>query len=420
MKRIGNIFDDLCTIENLEIAYKNAKKGKTKTYGVLLFEKNKDKNLIKLKDDLLNSKFKTSKYSTFLINENGKERLIYRLPFYPDRIVHHLLMLKLEKIWCDIFIRDTYACIKNRGIHDGLKRVKNSLIDIENTKYCLKLDIKKFYPSIDHNTLKTIIRKKIKDKKILLLLDEIIDSASGVPIGNYLSQYFANLYLSYFDHYMKETHKIKYYHRYADDIVMFHSDKNYLQTLLAEISVYLSKELKLTINKNYQIFPVNTRGVDYLGYKIYHTHILLRKSIKKRMFKSVSKITYDNYKIKSIAYNGWLIHCNSINLQNKLNNMNKKRFSELGVIVKNDAFSGRKMSIINVINTDIIVKGYKISKSKFENSKDCLTIEFELNGEDRIMFTGAETLKKQIEQIKKEDFPFITKISKVNNSYHFT
>ena len=420
MKRIDNIFNDLCTIENLEIAYKNAKRGKTKTYGVLIFEKNKDENLIKLRDDLLNNKFKTSKYSTFFINENGKERLIYKLPFYPDRIVHHLLMLKLEKIWCDIFIRDTYACIKNRGIHDGLKRVKNSLSDIENTKYCLKLDIKKFYPSINHDILKDIIRKKIKDKKILYLLDEIIDSASGVPIGNYLSQYFANLYLSYFDHYIKEKHKIKYYHRYADDIVIFHKDKIYLQSLLIQISNYFNIKLKLSINKNYQIFPVDKRGVDYLGYKIYHTHVLLRKSIKKRMFKSVSKINYSNYEIKSIAYKGWLIHCNSINLQNKLNNMNKKRFSELGVVIKNDAFSGKKISINYVINVEIIVKGFKISKSKFENSRDCLTLEIELNGEDRIMFTGSSTLKKQIEQIKNEDFPFLTKISKLNNSYLFT
>jgi hypothetical protein len=420
MKRIGNIFNDLCTIENLEIAYKNAKKGKSKTYGVLIFEKNKEHNLIKLQQDLLNNKFKTSKYTTFNVNENGKNRLIYKLPFYPDRIVHHLLMLKLEKIWCDIFIRDTYACIKTRGIHDGLRRVKTSLKDIENTKYCLKLDIKKFYPSIDHNILKEIIRKKIKDKNILFILDEIIDSAPGVPIGNYLSQYFANLYLSYFDHYMKETHNIKYYHRYADDIVILHKDKNYLHSLLINITNYLDNELKLTINKNYQIFPVADRGIDYLGYKIYHTHVILRKSIKKRMFKSIKKINQENYKIKSIAYNGWLIHCNSINLKNKLIYMNSKKFSELGIVVEPDAFSGKKMSIINIINTEIIVKNYKINKSKFENSKNCLTIEFELNGEDKIVFTGGAYLIKQIEQIKKEDFPFTTKISKINNSYQFT
>jgi len=420
MKRIGNIFNSLCTIENLEIAYKNAKKGKSKTYGVLIFEKNKEQNLVKLQQDLLNSEFKTSKYTTFNVNENGKTRLIYKLPFYPDRIVHHLLMLKLEEIWCDIFIRDTYACIKKRGIHDGLRRVKNSLKDTENTKYCLKLDIKKFYPSIDHSTLKEIIRKKIKDKNILSILDEVIDSAPGVPIGNYLSQYFANLYLSYFDHYMKEKHNIKYYHRYADDIVILHKDKKYLHSLLIDISEYLNKNLKLTINKNFQIFPVANRSIDYLGYKIYHTHVLLRKSIKKRMFRSINKINFENYKIKSIAYNGWLIHCNSINLQNKLKHMNNKRFSELGIIVKNEAFSGKKMNIINILNTEIIVKNYKINKSKFENSKDCLTIEFELNGEDRIVFTGAATLKKQIELINKEDFPFITKISKVNNSYQFT
>ena len=177
----------MCTIENLELAYKNARKGKRHTYGVIEFEKDKDVNLIKLQKDLLSLDFKTSEYQNFTINEYGKDRLISRLPFYPDRIVHHLLMLKLEPVWCSIFVRDTYACIKGRGIHDGLKRVKSDLKDVEETRYCLKIDVKKFYPSIDHDILKSIVRKKIKDKKLLFVLDEIIDSAPGVPIGNYLS-----------------------------------------------------------------------------------------------------------------------------------------------------------------------------------------------------------------------------------------
>ena len=172
----------MCTIENLEIAYKNARKGKRNTYGVIEFEKNKDENLLKLQENLLSLKFKTSEYKNFTVNEYGKDRLISRLPFYPDRIVHHLLMLVLKPIWCSLFIRDTYACINGRGIHDGLKRVKESLKNVKETKYCLKIDVRKFYPTIDHGILKMIIRKKIKDERLLYVLDEIIDSAPGVPI----------------------------------------------------------------------------------------------------------------------------------------------------------------------------------------------------------------------------------------------
>ncbi|MDR1338620.1 MAG: RNA-directed DNA polymerase, partial [Prevotellaceae bacterium] len=178
-------------------------------------------NLLKLHETLKAGSFRTSKYTTFTIYE-PKEREIFRLPYYPDRIVHHAVMNILEPVWLSIFTADTYSCIKYRGIHATAGKVKKALKDVEGTAYCLKLDIRKFYPSIDHDILKQIIRRKIKDIRLLALLDEIIDSADGVPIGNYLSQYFANLYLAYFDHYIKETEQVKYYFRYADDIVILH------------------------------------------------------------------------------------------------------------------------------------------------------------------------------------------------------
>lgn len=138
------------------------------------------------------------------------------------------------------------------------------------------LDIRKFYPSIDHEVLKGIIRKKIKDQKLLQLLDEIIDSAEGVPIGNYLSQFFANLYLTYFDHWLKEDKQVKYYFRYADDIVILHKDKEYLRELFEEMKQYLDT-LKLTFKDNYQIFKVEDRGISFVGYVIRHDYTLVRK-----------------------------------------------------------------------------------------------------------------------------------------------
>lgn len=419
MKRIGNMFDEMVTIENLELAYKNARKGKLRSHGVRIFEKNKDENLLKLQGDLIDLKFKTSEYSNFTMNEYGKERLISRLPFYPDRIVHHLLMLKLEDVWCKIFIRNTYACIKTRGIHDGLNRLRKDLQDVENTAYCLKIDVRKFYPSIDHDILKSIIRKKIKDKKLLFVLDEIIDSADGVPIGNYLSQYFANLYLAYFDHYMKEVQQVKYYHRYADDIVILHSDKAYLHGLLVNISDYLHQNLKLELKGNFQVFPVNSRGVDFLGYKCYHTHTLLRKSIKKRMFRSIKKASASKLPLRIAAYNGWLAHCNSKNLRLKLNEMTARRFSELGINVVNESLTGEKIKIAKILGKEVLVKDFKLTNSKYEKAKHCLTIQLEVGGETKVIFTGSEMLRRQIEQVDKSDFPFRATIENINDTYQF-
>jgi RNA-directed DNA polymerase len=133
------------------------------------------------------------------------------------------------------------------------------------------------------------LRRKIKDRDLLWLLDGIIDSAPGLPIGNYLSQYFANFYLTYFDHWIKETKGVKYYFRYADDLVFLSDSKPYLHQLLADIRQYLDRELKLTIKQNYQIFPVQDSGIDFVGYRMYHTHTMLRKSIKQNFARMMAR-----------------------------------------------------------------------------------------------------------------------------------
>lgn len=317
MKRIGNLYDKVCSLDNLRLAYQKARKGKARQYGVRLFERDVEGNINELHSELINGTYRTSEYSVFTIYE-PKEREIFRLPFR-DRVVHHAIMNILEPIWTSIFIRHTYSCIKNRGIHDVLRHLKRDLKDVENTRYCLKIDIKKFYPSIDHDILRQIIRKKIKDIRLLKLLDEIIDSAPGVPIGNYLSQFFANLYLSYFDHWLKEDRRVKYYYRYADDIVILAGNKEYLHGLLVEINDYLVSRLNLQLKGNYQIFPVEARGIDFVGYKFYNTHILMRKSIKKRLCRKAARLnkkqlTEKEYRMRIAPWLGWAKHCNSRHL----------------------------------------------------------------------------------------------------------
>jgi retron-type reverse transcriptase len=314
MKRKNNLYERICSIENLQLADSIARKGKLKQPGVMVHDKNREKNIQDLHLMLKNKTYKTSEYTTFPIYE-PKERLIFRLPYFPDRITHHAVMNILETVFVSTFTADTYSCIKKRGIHAAEKAVKKALTDINYTRYCLKLDIKKFYPNVDHQILKQLLRRKIKDNDLLWLLDEIIDSTEGLPIGNYLSQYFANFYLTYFDHWIKETKLVKYYFRYADDMVILADNKAYLHQLFAEIRTYLQEKLKITVKDNYQVFPVEARGIDFVGYVFYHTHTLLRKSIKQNFARMIHK----NKNAKSIAsYYGWASHCNSKHLLKKL------------------------------------------------------------------------------------------------------
>jgi len=315
LKRIGNLYEKIYSLENLRLADERARKGKRNSYGVRYHDRNKERNILKLHKDLKEKTFKTSPYEVFKIYE-PKERDIYRLPYFPDRIMHHAVMNILEPIWMSIFTADTYSCIKGRGIHTcGVKLKKHLRDDVPGTRYCLKMDIKKFYPTIDHDILKQVLARKIKDQDLLWLLGEVIDSADGVPIGNYLSQYFANLYLAYFDHWIKEEKGKKYYYRYADDMVVLSDNKAALHQLFREIQEFMVNNLKIRIKDNYQVFPVEDRGIDFLGYRYWHTHTLLRKRIKKNFAKAV----FRNKGEKTInSYLGWAKHCDGINLIRKL------------------------------------------------------------------------------------------------------
>lgn len=325
MKRIGNLYEKIISLENLQLADEKARRGKINSYGVRLHDKNREANIIALHEQLKNRAFVNSPYSTFTIYE-PKERLIFRLPYYPDRILHHAIMNVLEPIWVSVFTTDTYSCIKGRGIHGAMRKVKKALRDKENTRYCLKIDVRKFSPSIDHDVLKQVIRRRIKCADTLKLLDTIIDSTDGVPIGNYLSQYFANLMLAYFDHWIKEVKRVRYYFRYADDMVFLSSRKEELQALLKEIKAYLAT-LKLSLKGNEQVFPIaenrndkHGRGLDFVGFVFYHNQTLIRKGIKKNFCRAAARLNKRNdisaaeYKQRLCSWFGWAKVCNSKHL----------------------------------------------------------------------------------------------------------
>lgn len=220
----------------------------------------------------------------------------------------------LEPIFVACFTADSYSCIKGRGIHKASYNMRKALEDVSDTQYCLQMDIRKFYPSVEHGILKTLLRRKFKDKDLLWLLDEIIDSAEGLPIGNYLSQYLANFYLTYFDHWLKANYNVKYF-RYADDMVLYARSSKYLHKVRCDVMEYLAIELNLAVKPNWRIFPLGAQGVDFVGYVHFHTHVLLRKSIKKNFARALAKGA-NEFTIAS--YMGWVKHCNSKNLIKKL------------------------------------------------------------------------------------------------------
>ena len=324
MKRYDLLFDKICSTENLILADEKARKGKKHSRGVRMFDRNREKNLEKLRDLLLSGEYHTSRYTFFQVRD-PKERTIARLPYYPDRIVHHAIMNILEPIFTRLYTADTYACIKGRGGHLARRKIMTALRrDPEGTKYCLKLDIRKYYPSVDHDVLKAIIRRKIKDQRVLRLFDEIIDSAPGLPIGNYLSQTLANVYLAYFDHFVKEVLGVRYYFRYVDDIVVLSSDKAQLRSILERMREYLGG-LHLEVKSNWQVFPVEARGVDFLGYVFRHGYVLLRKRIKHNLFKALAHqrkvaATCEEIRLAVASYIGWLKYTNSKHLTITLNN----------------------------------------------------------------------------------------------------
>lgn len=306
MKRIGNLYDKIISLENLRKADKIARRGKSKQFGVRKHLENSEENLVWLHELLNHRKFETSKYSQFEIH-HPKHRVIARLPYYPDRIIQHALILQIGSVLTNTFTSDTYSCVKGKGILKASMNLRKALQDDNHNKYCLKLDVKKFYENIDHELLKALLRKKFKDSNLLNLLDEIIDSNKiGLPLGSLVSQYLANFYLCYLDHFIKQDLKVKYYFRYMDDLVILSNDKQELHYILSEIRKHLV-DLKLEIKGTYQVFPIEDRGIDFIGFVHRKDYTLLRKSIKKNYIKNKNKR----------RWNGWLIHCNSLNLRKK-------------------------------------------------------------------------------------------------------
>lgn len=362
-----DLFNSICSMDNLYRAYQNAKSGKGWYKEVKQIEKRPFYYLAGLQYMLKNHLFKTSEYEIFILNEGKKKKDVYKLPFFPDRIAQWAILQVIEPFLVANMTADTYSAIPGKGIQpivndlrgyyktkrvDGKKKsvwVPSILLsDEENTRYCYKIDLHHYYQSINHEVLKQKFRKVFKDPELLWLLDEIADSINtateedlielslsgeievdpntGIPIGNYMSQYSGNFYLSSFDHWVKEELHVKHYYRYMDDVVIFASSKEELHEIHRKVTAYTRDYLHLNIKGNYQIFPTKVRGVDFVGYRFFGEYTLLRKStainFKRKMRACRKKMennippTYSEW-CSFNSYKGWLGNCDSYRLSKK-------------------------------------------------------------------------------------------------------
>lgn len=316
MKRYGNLWPKVCCIENIKLAAHKSLSGKKMTKQRVEFLKNKDKYIEEIHKSLIGESYKFGELYSFTIRE-PKVREIHCPKFYPDRILHHCLMNVIAPLMLEKFTNDTYGSIPKMGITLLVNRLKKSLSKNPNSYY-LKVDIKKFYQSIDIGIMKSVIRRVIKCNKTINMIDSILDiHDKGIPIGAYTSQYFGNLMLSGVDHWVKEVVKVKHYYRYMDDMLFIVNDKQEAHRLFAQVKEEMDK-LNLTIKNNAVIAPIST-GIDFVGYKFYPTHTRLRKSIKDRMKRRVGRLhkqnVSDRYFMKMTAsHYGWCKHADSKNL----------------------------------------------------------------------------------------------------------
>lgn len=323
MKRYGKLWEKICSHENLLKAHKKAREDKSFYKEVKMVNADPDYYIEEIRNMLINKTYKVTAedYEVSIIHDRTKERELRKLQYYPHRIIQWAVMLQLEKIFMKSFCDHTCASIKDRGGAQVARLMSKYRKKPDQFKYCLKLDISKFYPNINHAILKKLLRKKFKDADLMELLDMIIDSHPteiGLPIGSYLSQFLANFYLCYFDHYVKEQLGVKMVIRYMDDIVIFASTKERLRDIFSKIQDYLTNVLKLKIKENWQIFPTNIRGCDFVGYRYFNDYILLRKSTCNKFKRRAKRIREKQEKKQLINYSefcsinsyaGWIAWC---------------------------------------------------------------------------------------------------------------
>ena len=335
MKTFNNLWKNLCSYENVYKAFLRARKGKTKKAYVKEFEADFVNNLSTLRTELLLHSYQPEPLKTFIIRD-PKTRKISKSAFR-DRIVHHALINILEPIFDKRFIFDSYANRKSKGTLKAIQRFDKFKRKVTKNGaqigYVLKADIRHYFDEVDQGILLDIIKKRIKDERVLWLIKKILDNHhpsvrnKGMPLGNLTSQFFANVYLDELDQFVKHSIGAKYYIRYVDDFVILHERKEILDSYRSSISHFLQTELALTLHSLKSRITQLDQGIDFLGFRIFYHHKLLRKMNERKMnqkYKAYKQLYKKGVCVYDKIYNflqGWCVyakHGNTFNVRMKL------------------------------------------------------------------------------------------------------
>lgn len=326
------LYQKVYDFNNIRLSYKQILKGNKKFKNdTIIFDMCRERNLLKLWRELKNKEYQVGEYLRFKVFE-PKERLV-SAPRARDKIVQFAVHNVLQEVYEPVFIKTSFACLKNKGTHKAVENVQHDMRVCKwkhGGGWIIKIDVKKFFYSIDRDILKKLLRKKITDPDMLWILDLIIDSSpegeKGIPLGNVTSQDFANIYLNEVDQFCKRYLGIKYYTRYMDDIVIVTPTKEEAQEHLKKITKFLNEKLNLETNSKTKIFPLE-QGVNAYGFKVWTTHRLLRDQSKRAMKRRIkvmdAKLKRGEIKEKDVqqTVNSWLGHArhsNSYNLAKKI------------------------------------------------------------------------------------------------------
>ncbi len=293
---MSHSYEEIISLENLCLAWEKFIVGKKKKIDVIQFSDNLMDNIVGLNIDLVNRLYCHGNYQSFYIID-PKRRHIHKASVR-DRLLHNAIYRILYPFFDRTFISDSFSCRNEKGTHKALNRFSQFICKVSknntNTCWVLKCDIKKFFASIDHKILLSILQEYILDKDIIYLLQNIIESfhtdiqmGVGLPLGNLTSQLLSNIYMNFFDQWVKHTLKVKYYIRYADDFVFLSQDKNYLKRIIPLVQEFLQINLKLSLHPNKLFLKTIASGIDFLGWVHFPYRRVLRTKTKQRMLRNI-------------------------------------------------------------------------------------------------------------------------------------
>jgi len=418
MRREGHIVEEIVEYSNMAESFdqvlRGAKRKRSRQGRYLLAHR--EEVIKELAERIANGTFMVKDYRERTITEGCKERRIQVITM-KDRIGVHAVMSVVDEHLRRRFIRTTSASIKNRGMHDLMAYIRRDMEqDPEGTRYCYKFDIRKFYESVDQDSVMRCVRRVFKDRKLIAMLDGFTRlMPQGISIGLRSSQGLGNLLLSvYLDHYLKDECGVRHFYRYCDDGVVLGKGKAELWKIRDAVHGRMA-QIGLEVKASERVFPVG-EGIDFLGYVIRPNHVGLRKRIKQKFARKMHEVKSRRRRRELVAsFYGMAKHADCNKLFNKLTGKEMKSFKDLNVSYKPDdgkkRFAGTVVSIRELVNLPIIVRDFETGIHTEQGDDRCI-VSIELNGEPHKFFTNSEEMKNILAQVREmpDGFPFETTI----------